>query len=93
MTLPPDHPVAQGRNQLFRGRRDRGEDVLDSATDAEEVSQWTEIKDIFGYDAEDEADNWWVQWGLLKERAKGNVIPCGFLPSLCVEKHVAASSL
>jgi salicylate hydroxylase len=26
---------------------------------------------IWGYDAEDEADNWWVEWGLLRERAKG----------------------
>ena len=22
-----------------------------------------------GYDCEDEADNWWVQWGMLRERA------------------------
>jgi salicylate hydroxylase len=27
---------------------------------------------LFGYDAEDEADNWWVQWGLLQERAKAS---------------------
>ena len=24
---------------------------------------------MFAYDPEDEADNWWVQWGLMEERA------------------------
>ena len=27
------------------------------------------IEGIFGYDPEDEADNWWVEWGLTQERA------------------------
>ena len=30
---------------------------------------WDEIRTIFGYDCEDEADDWWVQWGVLRERA------------------------
>jgi salicylate hydroxylase len=24
------------------------------------------VKEVFGYDAEDEADDWWVDWGSLK---------------------------
>ena len=27
------------------------------------------IEGVFAYDPEDEADNWWVQWGLMEERA------------------------
>ncbi len=27
------------------------------------------IETIFGYDPEDEADDWWVQWGVMQERA------------------------
>jgi salicylate hydroxylase len=32
-------------------------------------SNWESIKELFCYDAEDEADNWWISWGLLRERA------------------------
>jgi len=34
------------------------------------AEKWEQLKDLWGYDAEDEADNWWVQWGVLRERAK-----------------------
>jgi salicylate hydroxylase len=34
------------------------------------VAQWDQNRELFAYDAEDEADNWWVQWGLLQERSK-----------------------
>jgi hypothetical protein len=27
------------------------------------------VKEIFGYDAEDETDDWWVGWGSLKYRS------------------------
>ncbi|EPT02703.1 FAD/NAD-binding domain-containing protein, partial [Fomitopsis schrenkii] len=27
------------------------------------------IRDMYAYDPEDEADDWWVEWGLLQERA------------------------
>lgn len=27
------------------------------------------VEHIFAYDPEDEADNWWVRWGLTQERA------------------------
>ena len=27
------------------------------------------VEKIFGYDPEDQADDWWVQWGIMQERA------------------------
>jgi salicylate hydroxylase len=58
------------RNQLFREKHAAGINVLDNADEHTEVL-WAEMLRIFGYDAEDEADNWWVEWGLLRERASG----------------------
>ena len=47
-----------------------GRNVLEGL--AGDVSRlWDEVRTIFGYDCEDEADDWWVQWGLLRERALG----------------------
>lgn len=55
----------------MRMKRDSGLNVLQASEDAEESPEWVEIKEVFGYDAEDEADNWWVKWGLLRERSIG----------------------
>ena len=46
-----------------------GANVLEAG--GEMSGLWEEIRTIFGYDCEDEADDWWVQWGLLRERAIG----------------------
>lgn len=37
---------------------------------SEPLDQWDQVKELFGYDAEDQADDWWVKWGILRERAK-----------------------
>ena len=29
---------------------------------------WEELKDVFGYNAFEEADTWWVEWGVMLER-------------------------
>ncbi|KAJ8588135.1 FAD/NAD(P)-binding domain-containing protein [Rhizopogon salebrosus TDB-379] len=55
------------RDHEMRARAARGESVFGSGEAAE---QWEQLKELFGYDAEDEADDWWVKWGLLRERAK-----------------------
>ena len=38
----------------------------------EDDPQWREVAETFAYDCEDEADDWWVQWGVLRERARGS---------------------
>lgn len=51
------------RKQLADGRP-----MLSSC---ELLDQWEQVKELFGYDAEDQADDWWIKWGILQERAKG----------------------
>ncbi|KAG7448109.1 FAD/NAD(P)-binding domain-containing protein [Guyanagaster necrorhizus] len=72
LTLPPGEEQIM-RDETMRAKRDAGLSVL-SAADAlntEEAEWWLEIKHMFSYDAEDDADNWWVQWGILRLRANG----------------------
>jgi len=32
--------------------------------------QWEEIAGVFGYNARDAAEDWWVNWGALRERSQ-----------------------
>jgi salicylate hydroxylase len=66
----PASEQAEMRNQGYRDKQAAGINVLDNP-DAQTEELWSELMTIWGYDAEDEADNWWVEWGLLRERAKG----------------------
>ena len=38
---------------------------------------WEELKGSFGYDAYDAADDWWVDWGVLRERLESVQIDTG----------------
>ncbi|KAI0314334.1 hypothetical protein OF83DRAFT_1174843 [Amylostereum chailletii] len=76
MTIP-DGPEAEERDHALRARQAAGKNVLqtevEGAEDAEDAGiaeLWTEHQVVFGYDALAEADNWWVKWGLLRERAR-----------------------
>jgi len=90
MTLPPGEE-AEGRNDWMRSRRDAGLDVLASDGDSEELSEWSESKEVFGYDAEDDADNWWMEWGLLRERARGTDISKGFVEPIAIKTGVSSA--
>ncbi|KAJ7112834.1 hypothetical protein C8R43DRAFT_133554 [Mycena crocata] len=59
----------EARDEGLRAKIAAGVEVLQAGADQEELPVWREVKEIFGYDAEDEGDNWWVSWGLLKERS------------------------
>ncbi|KAJ7162331.1 hypothetical protein C8R46DRAFT_1164441 [Mycena filopes] len=65
----PDCAEQVARDQGMMALAAAGTNLFDVAEGAEESAEWAEIKDVFGYDAEDEADDWWVSWGLLKQRA------------------------
>ncbi len=69
MSVPPGD-FQQMRDDSMRAKRDAGVGILEAVGDLEETPEWIEIKEVFGYDAEDDADNWWVEWGLLRERAR-----------------------
>lgn len=56
------------RDASMRAMAANGKNVLEGL--GGDVNRlWDEIRTIFGYDCEDEADNWWVEWGMLRERA------------------------
>ncbi|KAG1737068.1 uncharacterized protein EDB91DRAFT_1140876 [Suillus paluster] len=65
--MMPAGPKQEQRDQDMRAKAAQGESVFGGGEAAE---QWEQLKELFGYDAEDEADDWWVKWGLLRERAK-----------------------
>jgi salicylate hydroxylase len=87
MALPPGE-FQQHRDQSMRSKRDAGLSALDAMDDLESNPQWDQIKEIFGYDAEDEADNWWNEWGLLRERSIGRDVYNGIFDNLVVEQRV-----
>ena len=53
--------------------------------------QWEEFCGVFGYNAFEEADTWWVEWGTLLQRASGTMtLPSmGFLSEVFVEERNA----
>ncbi|KAJ7035284.1 hypothetical protein C8F04DRAFT_535171 [Mycena alexandri] len=65
----PNCPDQEMRDQGMMALAATGTNLFDVAEGGEESPEWEEIKTVFGYDAEDEADNWWVSWGLLKQRS------------------------
>jgi salicylate hydroxylase len=86
MTMPPGE-YQEMRDSSMRAKRDAGVGILQAFDEQEESPEWVEIKEIFGYDAEDEANNWWVEWGLLRERSKGMKVSYGI--SMQVEQVVS----
>ena len=68
MAMPDDAGAIQ-RDQHFKARRDKSLSPLeDESGDASGV--WESIKETWCYDAEDEADDWWVGWGMLRLRSQ-----------------------
>ncbi|KAI0640003.1 FAD/NAD(P)-binding domain-containing protein [Trametes polyzona] len=59
--------AAAARNKLMKEKHAAGKNVLDD--DGVAGKQWEEMEVIFGYDCEDQADDWWIKWGMLRERA------------------------
>lgn len=65
-----DDAMQDLRDSAFREKYARGMTNMIEGSD-EAARQWEEMKRIYAYDCEDEADEWWVKWGLLRERSKG----------------------
>lgn len=88
MGMPPCE-FRTAREEMLRAKRDAGQDAFASDATGEEMPQWTEIKEVFGYDAEDDADNWWMEWGLLRERARGTDLKFGFVEPIAIRHGVS----
>lgn len=65
--MMPAGPQQEQRDQDMRAKTAQGENVFGGGEASE---QWDQLRELCCYDAEDEADDWWVKWGLLRERAK-----------------------
>ncbi|KAJ3784468.1 hypothetical protein GGU10DRAFT_271425 [Lentinula aff. detonsa] len=67
MTMPGASDAERNiRDQGMRARRDTMEIAVSAvkADDGLEISpEWVEITEVFGYQAEDEAEEWWATWG------------------------------
>ncbi|KAI0630781.1 FAD/NAD-P-binding domain-containing protein [Trametes polyzona] len=59
----PDGPQAAARDEDMRRRKDEWDEGTLKA-------QFEEIAEIFGYDAGDAAEEWWVNWGRFSEGAR-----------------------
>ncbi|KAI0321801.1 hypothetical protein OF83DRAFT_1097209 [Amylostereum chailletii] len=58
----PDGPEAEERERLFTEKSSTGRGMFDG-------DENMNIK-LYGYNVEDAADEWWIQWGVIAERTK-----------------------
>ncbi|OJT10668.1 3-hydroxybenzoate 6-hydroxylase [Trametes pubescens] len=75
VSLPPG--VAEARDRDLREHAEREiQDLSGAGAMGRQTSQemMSAIENIFAYDPEDSADDWWVQWGLMQERASRLVV-------------------
>lgn len=66
--LMPPGPDRDGRDAALREAMQNNADIYDESQDERihaELEQW---KALFFYDAYEDAEAWWLQWGLTKDR-------------------------
>lgn len=72
-SLPPG--VAEAHDRALRERSEREITELGVGRQgAASEEMVVAVEGIFAYDPEDEADDWWVKWGLMQERAARTVV-------------------
>ncbi|KAH9948607.1 FAD/NAD-P-binding domain-containing protein [Amylocystis lapponica] len=70
MQMLEDGEEQRARDEMMLSRHEAGKHVFDAEEGEENNPVWEEIRAMFAYDCEDEADNWWLQWGRLRQRAQ-----------------------
>ena len=83
-------PLSEARDESMRLQMQEGQADWSASEDTFLARSWEEFRDAFGYDAFDEADTWWVEWGVLFDRinrAKDNVTDDIFHGQIIVEKE------
>ncbi|ESK91467.1 FAD/NAD-P-binding domain-containing protein [Moniliophthora roreri MCA 2997] len=66
MSLPPGEQQ-EYRDQAMRARRDTGLFTIDPTQNLLDTVEEKEIRDVFAYNAREEAERWWLEWGILRE--------------------------
>lgn len=64
----PDGPGQEQRDKSMREAYAMGAGGWDESMFRH---NWEMIRILFAYDPEEEVEEWWQQWGLLRERAEG----------------------
>ncbi|KAI5121804.1 hypothetical protein M0805_009796 [Coniferiporia weirii] len=68
ITMPPG-PERDARDASMRLELEKGQqDWTEAPEEVGLLKQWEEFKEVWGYDAFEDADTWWVEWGTLLER-------------------------
>ncbi|KAJ7661458.1 hypothetical protein DFH06DRAFT_374060 [Mycena polygramma] len=63
----PDGPMQAGRDSVMRANEAAGRNVMDSGDLSELQGMWDDMRMVFGYDPADDADEWWMSWGRLRD--------------------------
>ncbi|KAJ7502600.1 hypothetical protein B0H11DRAFT_2274728 [Mycena galericulata] len=65
----PDGEMQAGRDASMRANAAAGRNVMDSGDqNPEQISaMWEGMRVVFGYDPADDADEWWITWGRLRD--------------------------
>ncbi|KAJ7183647.1 hypothetical protein C8R46DRAFT_1344407 [Mycena filopes] len=66
--MPLGGDLAQARDNALRAKKLAGIQALQAGGDQEETEEWREVKEVFGYEVEDMADEWWLSWGAPRFR-------------------------
>ncbi|KAJ7730763.1 hypothetical protein B0H16DRAFT_1329808 [Mycena metata] len=56
------------RDDTLRAKKAAGIPALQAGGDQEEMQEWREVKEVFGFEVEDNADEWWLIWGAPRFR-------------------------
>ncbi|KAL5493047.1 hypothetical protein ACEPAI_4495 [Sanghuangporus weigelae] len=68
----PAGPLSEARDESMRLQMQEGQVDWSASEDSFLTRSWEEFRDAFGYDAFDEAETWWVEWGVLLDRINGS---------------------
>ena len=87
-TLPPG-PKRDARDASMLEAMRRGQQDWTQSDEDYLRGRWEEFKDVFGYNAFEDADTWWVEWGVMLERMerKGTVGPIRGVTGEIVIEH------
>lgn len=72
MVQMPQGPAQEARDAYLLAQYSLGRDPS-QFTEEMLRDQWQGIAAVFGYNAVEEAEDWWVNWGVLRERAQNRV--------------------
>lgn len=67
----PDGPEQEHRDRSMQEAAKLGSGGWDEATFRH---LWENIRILFAYDPEEDAEEWWQHWGLLRERSRGKFV-------------------